>query len=87
MKRLPLILVVLLLAGFRAHGASVPAITEMLGRPTYDSMTVNVRADADLEVYVEYGREPAHYTAATAPTTVAANQPLEIVMEIGRAHV
>jgi hypothetical protein len=79
-KRLPLILVVLLLAGFRAHGASVPAITEMLGRPTYDSMTVNVRADADLEVYVEYGREPAHYTAATAPTTVAANQPLEIVM-------
>jgi Calcineurin-like phosphoesterase len=73
---------VLLLLELRAPGAAtVPVITEILGRPTHESVTVNARADSDLELYFEYGREQGQYGATTVPVTVAANQPVETLMD------
>jgi hypothetical protein len=72
----------LLLLELRVPGAAtVPVITEILGRPTHESVTVNARADSDLEVYFEYGREQGQYDATTAPVTLAANQPVEALMD------
>jgi len=73
---------VLLLLELRAPGAATPpTITEILGRPTHASVTVNVRADTDLELYFEYGREPGRYDAQTARATAAANEPVEALLD------
>lgn len=71
----------LLLLELRAPGAAtVPVITEILGRPTHESMTVNARADTGLEMYFEYGREQGRYDASTPIETRAANEPGEVLM-------
>lgn len=69
----------LLLTGILAWAA--PSITEILGRPTDHSITVNARADAALEMYVEYGPEPGAYTSRTGSVKASTNQPVEMSME------
>lgn len=59
-------------------GSSSASLTVILGRPTDRSLTVNVRADSDLELYLEHGRAPGSYAAATATARAAANQPVEL---------
>lgn len=76
-----LIATAVLLASLYAWTASAgPVFTEILGRPTHDSVTVNLRADAALELYVEIGRESGHYDIRTALVTTDANEPREVVM-------
>lgn len=55
--------------------------TLILGRPTHRSITVNVRTDTDLDLYVEYGRAPGEYEWRTPLTTAAAGEPLEILLD------
>lgn len=81
MKWVSLIVVLILLELHAWNASAAPVITEILGRPTSDSVTVNARADADLELYFEYGRESGRYDARTAPATTAANEPIEVVMD------
>ena len=76
---LPAAATLLLLAGSSA--AAADAITGILGRPTDRSVTLNVRADAPLEIYVEYGSAPGSYTSQTAPATAAALAPTEFLMD------
>src|SRR5690242_8791298 len=69
----------LLLAG--VPGWSAPTFTEILGRPTDYSITVNARDYTALEMYFEYGVTPSIYVAQTVSTVSAANQPVETVMD------
>lgn len=67
------------LVAVSAWGA--PSVTEILGRPKRDSITVNARPDAALELYYEYGPEPLGYDKATEPVTVEANDPVEVLLD------
>jgi len=80
----PILYWLLLLAGLPAWSA--PVVTEILGRPTDRSITVNARADAALELYFEFGLTPAGYTAQTGRATPAANTPVEVVLDGLRAN-
>jgi uncharacterized membrane protein YgcG len=59
--------------------ASFPG-TELLGRPTAHSVTLNVVASSGIEAYVEYGMAPDTYSSQTGTSTAAANEPLVIVI-------
>jgi hypothetical protein len=50
---------------------------ELLGRPTANSVTVNVIPAVNLEGYFEYGPAPGNYTRQTEPQTVNAGTLLE----------
>ena len=54
--------------------------TEMLGRPTHRSMTVNALSLLTLEVYAEYGKTPGVYTSQTSLVTCPGGEPFEIVL-------
>jgi hypothetical protein len=61
--------------------AQAPTVTEILGRPTDRSVTVNARADTALEIYFEYGPSPGVYTATTAAAVAAALAPTEFLLD------
>jgi phosphodiesterase/alkaline phosphatase D-like protein len=64
-----------------AQPSSSPLImTEMLGRPTDTSVTVNALADRNLEVYFEYGLSSTLYTDRTPAAVFAAGTPIEMVL-------
>lgn len=54
---------------------------ELLGRITDNSVTVNVAADRDLEVYFEYGTAPATYSAKTATQRYPGGDPFVVVKD------
>jgi uncharacterized protein (TIGR03437 family) len=54
---------------------------ELLGRLTNNSVTVNVAADKDLEVYFEYGTASGAYTAQTAAATFPGGIPFNVVID------
>ena len=54
---------------------------ELLGRVTNHSVTVNMEADRDLEVYFEYGAASGTYTAKTATTRFPGGTPFAVVMD------
>ncbi len=53
---------------------------ELLGRPTDNSVTVNVVADAALQVYFDYGTSSDYYTDSTTPISYTANEPIKVVI-------
>ena len=55
--------------------------TEILGRLTNTSVTVNVVPAVAMEIFYEYGRASGAYTNQTAPQTAAANTPLETLID------
>jgi hypothetical protein len=61
--------------------ASPPALTEILGRPTDRSVTVNVRADQALELYCEYGPTSGTYPFRTSTSAAAPLSPTEFLMD------
>ena len=54
--------------------------TEILGRPTNTSVTVNVVPAIAMEIYYEVGTSSGAYTSQTAPQTAAANTPVETLI-------
>jgi hypothetical protein len=54
---------------------------ELLGRPTSTSVTINVAAERDLEVYFEYGTEAGSYAAQTPVATHAGGTPFETLLD------
>ncbi len=54
---------------------------EILGRPTGDSMTINLAAHKNLEVYCEYGTKAGSYTARTTPATHPGGEPFNVLIE------
>jgi len=55
--------------------------TEILGRPTNTSVTVNVVPAQELEIYVEYGGQSGAYTLKTQTVKAPARQPIEVVLD------
>jgi hypothetical protein len=53
---------------------------ELLGRPTNNSITINLCADKDLEAYAEYGTTKSSYTYQTAKTTNLKSIPFNTVI-------
>ena len=53
---------------------------ELLSRPTNNSVTINVVADAAMQAYFQYGTSPGVYTSQTATVSAAANDPIKAVM-------
>jgi phosphodiesterase/alkaline phosphatase D-like protein len=54
--------------------------TELLGRPTDSSITLNVIADASIQAYIEYGTESGAYSGATETVSQPADSPIEITL-------
>ncbi len=52
--------------------------TELLGRPTNSSVTLNVIAGFPVEAYVRYGTMPGTYSDSTSPASFAADEPIVI---------
>jgi hypothetical protein len=61
----------------------IPAhpIDVILGRPTRNSITISVLTYQDAEGYIEYGPAPDSYFNQTPPTSLGANQPVEILVD------
>lgn len=81
MTRRPLLIVLLsivLLVDLRGQAAL--QMTELAGRPTASSVTINTRTNAAVEIYYEFGRASATYDATTPPRTVAAGEPIETTL-------
>jgi hypothetical protein len=55
--------------------------TEILGRPTNTSVTVNVVPASQMEIHYEYGTASGMYTSQTELQTAAANVPLETLID------
>jgi hypothetical protein len=55
--------------------------TEILGRPTDSSVTVNVVPAIAMEIYYEVGTASGKYTSKTAVQTAAAGAPIETLMD------
>jgi len=53
---------------------------ELLGRPTSNSITVNVVASAAIEAYFEYGTQSGNYPYQTNTVSVSAGEPMEVVL-------
>ena len=53
---------------------------ELLGRPTSNSATVNVVANAAIEAYFEYGTESGNYAYQTSTVSSSAGEPLQVVL-------
>lgn len=73
-----------LLASFGGVYASIEVIftaPELLGRPTDRSVTINVVAEEDLEVYFEYGTQSGVYTNRTSVAKFLAGEPIEVVID------
>lgn len=54
--------------------------TELLGRPTNSSITIQAFFDADVDVAVQYGTSTGNYSSQTPWTNVVANNPAEVVL-------
>ena len=72
-------LLILFLAIFSV-GLSAQTFTEILGRPTNNSITINVLFSAQVDVYFEYGTVKGNYPNSTAVVTSALNEPVVAVM-------
>lgn len=55
--------------------------TEILGRPTNNSITVNMLFSQTVQVYFEYGSVKGNYTGLTQTTTTTLDEPLEIKIQ------
>ncbi|NVO09241.1 MAG: metallophosphoesterase [Bacteroidales bacterium] len=53
-------------------------MTEILGRPTNNSITVSVLFDSSVDVYFEYGTAQGSYSLSTIISTCSAGEPTEI---------
>ena len=53
---------------------------ELLGKPTDNSITVNVAPSQNMQIYYEYGTASGSYTGQTSTTSATSGQPHEAVI-------
>ena len=71
----------LLLLGGSARAQEITFTgTELLGRPTAESITVGVIVDQPVELYIEYGVQPGVYLGTSATSTFAAG-PIQVMLD------
>ena len=54
--------------------------SELLGRPTNNSITIQAFFDADVDVAIQFGTSSGNYTSQTPWTNVIANNPAELLL-------
>lgn len=59
----------------KALGVSAPVITQILGRPTNNSIALSLLANQDLSAYVEYGYTKTKYSAKSPISSVTQGEP------------
>lgn len=65
----------------KESGESVTFVcTELLGRPTQNSISINLCTGQNAEVYIEYGTQPAVYTSQTAVYSLSGNIPQTLLI-------
>lgn len=74
MKKIFFILIILILS----KSAMSQTFTEILGRPTNNSVTMSILFDQQAEVYWEYGGSSGNYNMNTATYTTALDSALEV---------
>jgi hypothetical protein len=65
----------------QASGEVTFAATELLGRPTDTSITVNVVPSANGQVYFKYGTATGVYTSQTSTAALISGTPTEVVIQ------
>jgi len=65
-------------------GDSAFLATELLGRPTADSITVNAVPARNMDIYFEYGQAAGNYSSRTKTVSYAAGTPVEV--SLGSLH-
>jgi len=79
-----LLFALLFLAGHFCTSLNAQPVTftgqELLGRPTQSSVTINAVANQPLDAYIQYGTQTGVYTGQTNIVSLAANEPIEIVV-------
>lgn len=68
---------ILLLASLSLYDAGAQTFTELLGRPTDTTITMNILFNQNVEVYWEYGTSTGNYGQSTPVFTTLADTPLE----------
>ena len=66
--------------GGQVHAAVTFAATELLGRPTDTSVTVNVVPSANGQVYFQYGTGSGVYTGQTSTAGLVSGTPTDVVI-------
>jgi hypothetical protein len=69
------------LSTVRASGGATFAATELLGRPTDTSITVNVVPSSNGQVYFKYGTASRVYTGRTGTAALVSGTPTDVVMQ------
>jgi hypothetical protein len=67
----------MLLLFFHPPGLKAQQISEILGRPTLESVTINTLCDSDLEIFREYGTSPGNYNQKSDTIRAAKDVPRE----------
>lgn len=75
MKRILFIVLLVLPMALNAQSFNV-----ILGRPTDQSVTVNMLFDQQVDVYIEYGTQSGNYTNTTSTLSAMAGDPVELVL-------
>ena len=77
MKNRMLIFILLFIGAIKI---SSQTYTEMLGRPTDKTITVNVLFDSEVVAYFEYGTVKGNYTNTTSTFTSVINEPIKTII-------
>lgn len=64
--------------GRKLSPGPVVSLSQILGRPTNQSITISVLSQSDVQVYAEFGPTAGHYVRKTAPLIARAGVPVEI---------
>ncbi|MFN5876900.1 MAG: hypothetical protein ACK45E_11560, partial [Ignavibacteria bacterium] len=72
---------VLLLCSVATLDAQNIVHTEMVGRPTDKSITIQAFFDADVDARIDYGTDRDALTSRTKAATFKAGEPVEIVVD------
>ena len=66
---------------FSQQDPTIFTCTELLGRPTDRSVTLNLCTDHEVEIFVEYGLQPDSYTDRTVTHTLQKNVPYDLLID------
>ena len=65
----------------RAFGITTPAITQILGRPTNNSVAISVLSDEPVSAYIQYGTSKNRYSGKSAEQQTFTNSPTVFEIE------
>ena len=77
---LSLLFILAISVNVNAQGTVPFTGTELLGRPTDSSITLNIIAGSSIDAYIKYGTESGVYSGSTEIVSKSADIPVEITI-------